>query len=404
VRILHTADWHAGRTLRGVDRTPEISQALNEIVGLVKSEKVDLVLVAGDLFDTPNPSADAEHAVYEFFLNVGQTGVPSVVIAGNHDSAQRLESVKGLLERVKVSALGNVRMAGSGGVIEVATPSGETALVAALPFLSERRLVKAATLLDGDVGAWRQKYREGMAFFVDRLATGFRADAVNLMMLHTTLEGGALSGSEFKFYVTNSYTIAAESLPSTAQYVAMGHLHKAQSLRDAPPVHYSGSIIQLDFGEAGERKMVKLVEGRPGRPVSVTEVPLSSGKALKTARVDLEGLDRRLDELRDFPGYLKVVVKLSQPMPGLKDRVLGHLPQAIAVEAELDESLTQTSEESHASLSPIEAFERYYQSRGRELTDEIRRAFAELHDDALAEANPAADGLPELPVEEAAGV
>ena len=98
MRILHTADWHAGRVLRGVDRTPEIAQALGEILEIAQSERVDLILVAGDLFDTPNPSADAERAVYEFFLRSGQLGIPSVVIAGNHDSPQRLESVAGLLK------------------------------------------------------------------------------------------------------------------------------------------------------------------------------------------------------------------------------------------------------------------------------------------------------------------
>ena len=85
MRVLHTADFHAGRLLRGYDRTPEIHDALTEIAGLAKTERADAVLVSGDLFDTGNPSADAEAAVFDFFLKLRDAGIPGIVIAGNHD-------------------------------------------------------------------------------------------------------------------------------------------------------------------------------------------------------------------------------------------------------------------------------------------------------------------------------
>jgi exonuclease SbcD len=398
VRILHTADWHAGRVLRGVDRTPEIAQALNEILEIAQSERVDLILVAGDLFDTPNPSADAERAVYEFFLRSGQLGIPSVVIAGNHDSPQRLESVAGLLKIVNVHPLGVVRP--DIKAIEVETTNG-TAVIAALPFLSERRLVKAATMLEAglDVGMWRQKYREGMNFFIHRLEAGFKSNAVNMMMLHTTMDGGVLSGSEFKFYVTNTYTISAEALPASAQYVALGHLHKPQQIAQTPPVEYAGSVIQLDFGEAGDSKQVNLIEVTPGRPARVHDIALSSGKPLRNAFVDLDGLERKLEEFKSWPGFLKVNVSVGTPMPGLKDRVLSVLPQALAVEISLEESAARALEDAPANLSPLEAFERYYRDRrGTDLSAELRQAFIELHteivgNDAAADASTAQDAL-----------
>ena len=191
MRLLHTADWHAGRVLRGQDRTPEIRQALGEILQIAQSESVDAVLVAGDLFDSANPSADAENAVYEFFLNLGEAGIPSVVIAGNHDSPRRLDSVAGLLERVNVTVLGEVKSSLKAVTLEL--PAGKL-IVGGLPFLSERRLVKAADMIDStlDTGLWKQKFREGMAFFMARLEAGFSADAVNVLMLHSTLDGGEL--------------------------------------------------------------------------------------------------------------------------------------------------------------------------------------------------------------------
>ena len=90
MRVLHTADFHAGRNLRGLDRTPEVHEALVEIAGLARSEKADAVLISGDLFDTVNPSGVAEGAVFDFFLRLRDAGIPAVAIAGNHDSAAHL--------------------------------------------------------------------------------------------------------------------------------------------------------------------------------------------------------------------------------------------------------------------------------------------------------------------------
>ncbi|MEY4531915.1 MAG: hypothetical protein RLZZ156_2638 [Deinococcota bacterium] len=388
MRLLHTADWHAGRTLRGFERTSEIRTALIEIVALAKSEKVDAVLVAGDIYDMPNPSAEAESAVYDFFLELGAAGIPSVVIAGNHDSPQRLESVAGLLSRVKVSLLGTVRPDLKAVTLEL---NAGKLVVAGLPFLSERRLVKAADLLKApDVGEWRQKYRDGMRFFVNHICQGFQTDAVNILMLHTTLDGGLLSNSEYSFHVSNSYSLDPQSFPSSAQYVALGHLHKPQELGSAPPVQYSGSIIQLDFGEAGEQKRVNLIEVSAGKPAKVVHIPLSSGKNLKNIRTDLDGLERKLEELKGFTGHAKLVVQLDAPMQGLKDRILNGIKswwnpsQLFALETEIQNQEIKTALETTQTpeLSPLEAYRTFYaERRGKELPMDLEKAFLELFND-----------------------
>ena len=388
MRLLHTADWHAGRTLRGFERTSEIRAALIEIAALAKSEKVDAVLVAGDVYDMPNPNAEAESAVYDFFLTLGAVGIPSVVIAGNHDNPQRLESVAGLLSKVKVSLLGTVRPDLKAVTLELQAGS---LVVAGLPFLSERRLVKAADLLKApDVGEWRQKYRDGMRFFVNHICQGFRADAVNILMLHTTLDGGLLSNSEYSFHVSNSYSLDPQSFPSSAQYVALGHLHKPQELGSAPPVQYSGSIIQLDFGEAGEQKRVNLIEVSPGKPAKIQHIPLSSGKTLKNIRTDLDGLERKLEELKGFTGHAKLVIQLEQPMQGLKDRILNGIKpwwnpsQLFALETEIRNQEIKTAFQTAQApeLSPLEAYRTFYaERRGKELPTDLEKAFLELLND-----------------------
>ncbi|WP_216318029.1 metallophosphoesterase family protein [Deinococcus aestuarii] len=386
MRVLHTADFHAGRNLRGLDRTPEVHGALVEIAGLARSEKADAVLVSGDLFDTVNPSAEAEAAVFDFFLRLRDAGIPAVVIAGNHDSAARLHGLAGLLGWVGVQLVAQPTANPTDMIRTLETRGGETLTVGALPFLSERRLVKAADVMGGDVGAWRQKYREGMSFFLRRLAGGFQPGSVNMLMLHATMDGAVPSGSErtMQFDLTNAYTLSPLQLPPGAQYVALGHVHKPQAASEMPLAHYPGSVIQLDFGEGGEKKHVNLVEVEAGRPARVTPIPLASGRELRTVKVDLEHVEARLGKLADFGGLVKVVVRAPSgtAMPGLKDRVLRMVPNTLAVELEAVQDDLALPELKREGLSLTELYERFHQERRGELPGDLRAAFKEADEGA----------------------
>ncbi|MBI0444410.1 exonuclease SbcCD subunit D [Deinococcus sp. DB0503] len=390
MRVLHTADFHAGRNLRGFDRTPEIHEALVEIAGLARSEKADVVLVSGDLFDTVNPSAEAEAAVFDFFLRLRDANIPAVAIAGNHDSAARLHSLAGLLGWVGVQLVAQPTANPLDMIRTVETRQGERLTVGALPFLSERRLVKAADLMGGEVGAWRQKYREGMGFFLRKLAEGFRGDSVNMLMLHATMDGAVPSGSErtMQFDLMNAYTLSPLQLPAGAQYVALGHVHKPQPASEMPLAHYPGSIIQLDFGEGGEKKQVNLVEVEAGRPARIIPVPLSSGRELRTVRVNLDQVESRLAALAGFSGLVKVVVQAPSgtALPGLKDRVLRQVPGALAVELDALQDDLVLPELRREGLSLAELYERFWQERRGELPDDLRAAFREADEAARGEA------------------
>jgi exonuclease SbcD len=115
MRIIHTADWHLGRRFRGIDRTSEIAIALEQILKQAKALDVDAVLVAGDIFDVPNPPAYAERIAYHFFCELQAAGIPAIAIAGNHDSASRIDSIAQLLSLAGVRALGKPRRSADGG-------------------------------------------------------------------------------------------------------------------------------------------------------------------------------------------------------------------------------------------------------------------------------------------------
>lgn len=386
MRVLHTADFHAGRNLRGYDRTPEVHEALVEIVGLARSERADAVLISGDLFDTVNPSAEAEAAVFDFFLRLRDAGIPAVAIAGNHDSAARLHGLAGLLGWVGVQLVAQPSANPLDLIRTLELRNGERLTVGALPFLSERRLVKAADLLGGDVGAWRQKYREGMGFFLRRIAEGFREGSVNMLMGHATMDGAVPSGSErtMQFDLMNAYTLSPLQLPAEAQYVALGHVHKPQKSSEMPLAHYPGSVIQLDFGEGGEKKQVNLVEVEAGRPARVTPIQLASGRELRTVRVGLEHVERSLEKLAGFSGLVKVVVQAPSgtALPGLKDRVLRLMPNTLAVELDAVQDDLALPELKREGLSLTELYERFHQERRGELPLDLRAAFREADEAA----------------------
>ena len=386
MKLLHTADWHAGRTLHGVDRTPEIREVLREIAELALTEAVDLIIVAGDVFDSKNPGAEATSAVYEFFLKTGAAGVPSVVIAGNHDSPSRLDAISDLLKLTNVHLIGHPKVAGQGGVFDLDI-RGEMARVAALPFVSERRIVKVTELLGADPGQWLEKYQGGMRRLIANLSAEFSPDAVNLLVMHGTMNGATLSNSEYTFHSTDSYALGADILPAATNYVALGHIHKPQPIQGYPENagRYSGSILQLDFGEQGDTKYAYIVEAQAGKPTELLKaVPLQGGKRLKRVAADLDALERQTHDLHAYEGYLKLVLKLDQPRPGLKDRIKRDFDNVLSVEVSLPDAEVE-EEEAEADLAQVsllEAYSRFYQEkRSQALPAEVEAAFKELLED-----------------------
>jgi exonuclease SbcD len=382
MKLLHTADWHLGRRLHGIDRTAEIADVLKEIAELAKAEAVDLVVVAGDLFDSKNPSAEAEEAAYQFFLDIGQVGIPSVVIAGNHDSPSRLDAVGRLLRLSRVQVVGQPRVSQSGGVFDLVC-GAETVRVAALPFVSERRIVKVAALLESDPGAWLSKYRDGMQKLIHNLTAAFSSEVVNLLVLHGTMHGATLARSEYLFHTAENYVLTPEVFPELCNYVALGHIHKAQPIAGYPEAagRYAGSVVQLDFGELGDDKAVFIVEAAPGRPTELLKVhPLQGGKPLKQVTLTAEMLERRLPELTRFAGYLKLVLELDEPRPGLKDRIMKENANVLSVDVRLPQAAPEARERAAVGqFDLLDAYDAYVQyARGQPPAESLKQAFAAL--------------------------
>jgi len=329
MRFLHTSDWHVGKTLKGRSRLDEQRDVLREIVQIARAEQPDAVLIAGDLYDSAAPSAGAQRLVVDALMALARTGAEVLAIAGNHDHAATLDAYRALAGAAGITLLGAVRPADRGGVVRFAARStGEPVTVAALPFLSQRYAVKAAELVGQTAAQNAGGYDQLVRDVLGTLTAEFADDSVNLVMAHLTVTGGAFGGGERAAQSIFEYHVPASIFPPEAHYVALGHLHRRQALPAPCPVHYCGAPLAVDFGEQDNTSVVCLVEAAPGLPAKVTDIPITTGRRLRTLRGSVAELAALADQVGE--DYLRVWVR-EPSRAGLRDEVLDLLPNALEV-------------------------------------------------------------------------
>lgn len=385
MRILHTADWHVGRTIRGQSRHAEHEAVLASIVAVARAEAVDLVVVAGDLFESAAPPPDAEALVWRTLLSLRETAAVAV-IAGNHDHPRRFRAIRPVMGALGITVLGEVCRPDDGGVVEVEA-GGERARLALLPFCSPRHLVRAAELLELDAAGAAGRYRDGVRDVLAVLTAGFGAGTVNVVVAHGMVAGGRPGGGEREAQTLfEDYWVDAAAFGPEATYVALGHLHRTQRIPAPAPVWYPGSPLAVDFGEEGGGANVLVVEAHPGRPPEVRPVPVTGGVELRTLRGSLAEVTARAGDVGD--AWLRVVLT-EAPRAGLATEVrqaLGERVVEVRVEHPGEE---RPRPRPPRGLAPQELFARYLDERGVEdpgLVD----LFAGLLADELAGAD--ADG------------
>jgi exonuclease SbcD len=382
VKLLHTADWHVGRTIRGRSRAGEHEAVLADLVRLADVEDVDLVLVVGDLFDSAAPAPEAERLVYRALLDLGRDGRPVVVVAGNHDNPRRLAAVAPVFDQANVHLHTGVLPPDSGGVLALEA-GGVPVRLALLPFVSQRHVVDADALMGAHGDEHALTYAERLRRVLDALATGFEEHTVNIVVAHAMVADGVLGGGERSAHTIFDYWVPATAFPASAHYVALGHLHRAQRIAGPCPIWYPGSPLALDFGEQDDDKGALVVEALPRTPASVDAVRLHGGRPFRTVAGTIEELAAQV--VPDDPAYLRAIVR-EPARVGLADEVRQLFPDVVDVRVEAPSSATTVSDDAAdllgAASTPSEQFAGYLASRH---IDDLRLValFDELHDDAV---------------------
>lgn len=313
--LLHTADWHLGARLVERDRLPEHAAFLDWLLEIVKSEKVDALLLSGDVFDAANPPQEAVALYYDFIRRIADLkSVRMIITGGNHDSASHLNAPRDLLQRFQVHVFGQA-VAPSAATIDL----GEV-VVGAVPFLRERDLRQAVA--GESMGDAQTQVKTAIQRHYSQQLLACQAIAKGrpiIAMGHLTVLGSSHSDSERDIHVGNLGAVGAEIF-SGFDYTALGHLHRAQKVAGLEAVRYSGSPIPLSFSEAGDEKSVVLLQAGAQRIEDIRTLPIPISRLLVRPSADLAELEETLAKVPSG-AWAEVTVKMEQPEADLERQV-----------------------------------------------------------------------------------
>lgn len=330
MKILHTADWHLGKRLEQFSRLEEQQDVLEEIVRITDEEQADLVIIAGDIFDTFAPSTEAMDLFYRTVKKLSKEGKrPVLAIAGNHDSPDRIEVPNPLAREngiffagyphthmASVSLDSGVSISRSApGFAELRVPGKPYPVrILLTPYANEYRLRSYLGAEDREENLrdiLREKWQELADLYCDNAG-------INILVSHLfmTRQGAEIpeepDDEKPILHIGGAQVIYSESIPRQIQYVALGHLHRYQVVDDRQcPVVYCGSPLSYSFSEADQKKFVSIVDLEPGQDAEVRKILLNSGRPLKRVRVP--GVGQALEWLEENPNSLvELSIELEQ--------------------------------------------------------------------------------------------
>lgn len=331
LKLLHTSDWHIGRTLYGRKRYEEFEAFLSWLAETIQQNEIDALLVAGDVFDTSAPSNRAQELYYRFLCRVAASSCRHVVVvAGNHDSPSFLNAPKELLKALDVHVVGSSTSSPEDEVLVLCNEQDAPELiVCAVPYLrdrdirvaeagesvedKERKLIEGIRTHYAAVAALAEQKREELGVDIPIVGTGHLFTAGG-----QTVDGDGVR----ELYVGSLAHVTAGIFPACFNYLALGHLHVPQKVNGSETIRYSGSPLPMGFGEAKQQKSVCQVEFHStAASVQLIDVPIF--QKLERVKGDWEGISNRIIELSatDSQGWLEVIYDGTEVIGDLRERL-----------------------------------------------------------------------------------
>ena len=335
IRILHTADWHLGQTFFGYDRTEEHGVFLNWLAEEIRQKEIDALIIAGDVFDVSNPSAASQSMYYQFIYRVTAENpyLQIVIVAGNHDSAARLEAPLPLLQAMRTEVRGVVRKLEGGEIdydhltVELKNRKGEVELLCmAVPFLRQGDYPAVQT----EGNPYAEGVRELYAQLLQRLWKRRTENQAILAIGHLQATGSEIAEKDYseRTVIGGLECVSPEAFSEQIAYTALGHIHKAQRVSGRENVRYAGSPIPMSFAEKHYHHGVVMVTFDGGCAVDIERlecpklIPLLSvpnGEPVSPEAI-LEAL-KELPETEAVAPYREVKVLLEEPEPMLRQEI-----------------------------------------------------------------------------------
>lgn len=389
MRILHTGDWHLGKNLEGHSRLEEQEKFLKDFITIVEQQNIDLVIIAGDVYDTSNPPAAAEKLFYDTLKKLSKNGERiTLVISGNHDNPERLVAAGPLAMEhgiimvgtpktiVQTGTYGQHEIVDSGeGYIELKIKD-EKAVILTVPYPSEKRLNEVLYHEMEEAEERAATYGERIKELFTNLSTHYRKDTINLVTSHLFAMDSEEGGSERSIQLGGSYIVSGDCFPKEAQYIALGHVHKPQIVPGTNKrARYSGSPLHYNKKEVSYTKKCFVVEVKPNQEAVVEEVPFPIYKPIEVWKCEsIDAALERCEAEKDREAYVYLEIETERyiredeikQMKSLKSDILEILPK-IKGQDEIEEKTKRLTEQSFEDI--FKAF--YKKERGTEVAQDV---------------------------------
>lgn len=336
LNVLHTSDWHLGRSLYGQRRYEEFDALLNWMLDTLADRQIDVLLIAGDVFDTTAPSNRAMQQYYQFLRRVADTACRHVVIiGGNHDSPTFLDAPRDILKMLNVHVVGAKTSDPAQEVLRLDDANGQPMmLVCAVPYLRDRDIrtaeagetidIKEQKLLDGIRDHYREVTEQAQAMR-ESLEKQYKTDIPLIGMGHlwtagaSTVEGDGVR----ELYVGSLAHVGTDIFPASLDYVALGHLHVPQSVGGQAHIRYSGSPLPMGFGEARQQKSVCIIDFEGHKP-DISQLDIPCFQRLRQLSGNLVSLQSELQALLadGISTWVEVVYTGEDIVPDLREKLL----------------------------------------------------------------------------------
>lgn len=403
LRVLHTSDWHLGKLLHTQSRYDEFAKFLDWLLQVTVKNQVDVLIVAGDIFDTMTPSNRAEQLYHQFLADAYRHDIKHIIIvAGNHDSPTNLQKTKEVLGILNTQVVGHIGDDAEKEVLTLTDTLGvPMAIVMAVPYLRDRDVRTSGTAQDASDRT--AQLLQGIAEHYQTLAdiakqkqqAIFDAHQIQVPIIatgHLFAAGASVSSKDDgmrDLQVGTLGQISADIFDECIDYVALGHIHAPQKVAGKEHIRYCGSPIAMGFGEIGKEKQVLLVDFTPDTPPVIHQIAVPIFHSLASIRGNFDAIIAQLDELkqRNEPIWLEIEYTGSELIGDLRSKIITHLEnsQILALSIQ-NKSITKTGihKASDAinlqTLSEIDVFDK--RLANEDISDEqksaLRQAYKQL--------------------------
>lgn len=374
MRLIHTSDWHLGQYFFTKSRAAEHQAFLNWLIEQIEQQQVDALIVAGDLFDTGSPPSYARELYNRFVVELQRTGCQLVVLGGNHDSVATLNESRELLSCLNTTVIASAQGSLEQQIVVLNRRDGQPgAVLCAIPFLRPRDLLTSRA---GESGAQKQQaLQEAIVEHYQALylAACERREQLGLPLPivatgHLTTVGVTTSDSVRDIYIGTLDAFPAQAFPP-ADYIALGHIHRAQNVAKSEHIRYSGSPIPLSFDELGKAKSVFLVDFADGALQQVEALTIPQFQPMQLIKGDLAEIERQLQQFADYAGelpvWLDIEVATQDYLSDIQRRIqlmADELPVEVVLlrrsKEQRRQAIAQQDKETLNELSVNEVFER----------------------------------------------